>query len=78
MATIITGAQGSLGYWQAAPKGPALRAFSTDGTFTKPIERSFARLSAFAANGNHAPTDFDGAICWDEGMDLLFRIAGVT
>lgn len=76
MAMIMTGAKGSLAYWDAAPAKTADRAFGSEGTFHKPLLCSFAGLSAFAANGNHPPSDFDGAVSWDAGVDLLFRIAG--
>ena len=76
MAMIMTGAKGALAYWEAGSTARVDRAFRPDGTFLRPLLRSFAGLSAFAANGNHPPADFDGAVSWDAGVDLLFRIAG--
>ncbi|MEM7519941.1 MAG: hypothetical protein AAF307_02790 [Pseudomonadota bacterium] len=77
MAMIMTGATGTVAYFEAARHEPTRRAFGALGEFRKPMSRSFARLSAFPANGNHAPTDFDGAVSWDEGLKLLYQIAGV-
>jgi hypothetical protein len=76
MAAIMTGTHGTLAYWDAAPATDCGRAFGPRGDFHKPQLISFARLSAFAANGNHAPSECDGAVTWDAGLDLLFRIAG--
>ncbi len=78
MAALITGTCGTLAYWDSAPATKTGRAFGPRGNFHKPQLTSFAGLSAFAANGNHPPSDFDGAVTWDAGMHLLFRIAGVT
>ncbi len=76
MASIITIATGSLAYWSAESRTEDSRAFGVKGDFHKPQSCGFAGLSAFAANGNHPPAQLDGAICWDAGIDLLFRIAG--
>ncbi|KIN64106.1 hypothetical protein Z946_2993 [Sulfitobacter noctilucicola] len=76
MAQVITGAGGSIAYFNAKPKPRAVPVFDATGGFHADAQRGFAGLSAFAANGNHAPTDFDGAVTWDAGVDLLFRIAG--
>ena len=76
MATLITGANGSLAYWDGAPATPVARAFQATGTFQKPHLLSFAGLSAFADNGNHAPKGAEGAVTWDGGMELLLKIAG--
>ena len=76
MAAIMTGSHGTLAFWDGALTPENGRAFGLQGDFYKKHLRSFAGLSAFAANGNHAPADFDGAVTWDAGLDLLFRIAG--
>ena len=76
MASLMTHAAGSIAYWNAKPLPMSDRAFDVQGGFHQPQVTSFAALSAFAANSNHAPSDFDGAISWDAGVDLLFRIAG--
>ncbi len=76
MTSIMTGAGGTVAYWNRAPREISNRAFSPTGDFHKPQHLSFAGLSAFADNSNHAPTDFEGAITWDSGIDLLFKIAG--
>ncbi|KIN60578.1 hypothetical protein Z945_1553 [Sulfitobacter noctilucae] len=76
MASIITSAQGSLAYWTGKATGPGSRAFDHKGNFSKPELCGFSGLSAFAANSNHPPADFEGAVTWDAGVDLLFRIAG--
>lgn len=78
MAALMTGTCGTLAYWDAEPAVKTGRAFGLRGDFHKPHLTSFAGLSAFAANGNHPPSDFDGAVTWDAGLDLLFRISGVT
>ncbi|MEW9921404.1 hypothetical protein AB2B41_17485 [Marimonas sp. MJW-29] len=76
MAAIMTGTHGTLAYWTAAPATARGRAFGPGGDFRKSHLKSFARLSAFAANGNHAAKGCEGAVTWDAGLDLLFRIAG--
>ena len=77
MAVIMTGAKGTLGYFDRSVCAHSERAFGALGEFRKPLSRSCARLSAVSANGNHAPTEFDGAVSWDEGLKLLYQIAGV-
>lgn len=76
MATIMTGAAGNLAYWEGSPFPLSGSAFDKMGNFQRPDLTSFACLSAFADNSNHAPWGFDGAITWDAGVNLLFRIAG--
>ena len=76
MATIMTGANGTLAYFNATPKVGSAPAFDYHGVFSRPLERAFAGLSSFASNSNHAPSDTGGTIDWDAGIDLLFRIAG--
>ncbi len=77
MAAIITGAHGALAYYNASPSTlQGARAFGSAGDFHHPIECAFAGLSAFSANSNHAPSEASETICWDAGVDLLFRIAG--
>lgn len=78
MAALITGTCGTLAYWDDAPATKTGRAFGLRGDFRKPQLTSFAGLSAFAANGNHAPSGIDGAVTWDAGLHLLFRISGVS
>lgn len=46
--------------------------------FPGPRQTSFAGLSVFPDNSNHAPARCEGAVTWDGGLDLLFRIAGAT
>ncbi|GAA6177036.1 hypothetical protein NBRC116593_29550 [Sulfitobacter pacificus] len=76
MTAIITGAAGSIAYWESASRPMAQRAFGTDGSFQQTSQTRFASLSAFAANSNHAPSHLDWADSWDAGVDFLFRIAG--
>lgn len=76
MASIITGAAGTIAYWENTPLPLSPSAFDVKGNFHQPELLSFAGLSVFADNQNHAPSDFDGAVSWDAGLDLLFRIAG--
>lgn len=76
MSAIITYAESNVAYWAGASAQNTGRAFGFAGEFRKPQLRSFARLSAFAANSNHAPQNAEGAVTWDAGMDLLFKIAG--
>lgn len=76
MAAIITGAHGVLAYHNATLSSlQGTRAFGYHGDFHRPLECAFAGLSAFASNSNHAPSEVDQPICWDAGLDLLFRIA---
>jgi hypothetical protein len=76
MRIILTGSQGNLGYWDAKPRSVGGHAFGFQGRFKHEKTRSFARLSAFANNGNHAPNGHEGAITSDFGLDLLQNIAG--
>ncbi|MEP5732403.1 MAG: hypothetical protein ABJL67_23890 [Sulfitobacter sp.] len=77
MATVITGAKGMMAYLDSAQASryPS-NAISANGDTHWAQMCGFARLSAFADNSNHPPADFGGAISWDAGIDLLFRIAG--
>ena len=77
MAMIMTGKRGSLAYWDMVPAARSEQAFGPEGTFLQPLRLSFAKLSAFAANGNHAPAAFGAALDANAGLDLLYRIAGV-
>ena len=74
MAAIMTGANGSLALWNAAPLG-AVRAGSPGQGCLPAVQKltGFARLSRFAANGNHPPEAAE--VNWDAGLQLLFRIA---
>lgn len=76
MNIIVTGPRGDLAYWAAHRPRHVKRAFGMQGRFRKPQLRSFARLPAFGANGNHAPTGMDGAVTSNLMFDLLFNIAG--
>jgi hypothetical protein len=76
MTAIITGAGGTVAYWTSAPTEISNKAFGSKGDFRKPQQTSFAKLSAFADNSNHAPAGLEGEIDWDIGVDFLFRIAG--
>ena len=76
MAIVLTGPQGRLAYWNADPAAQPEPVFGCQGRSRLESKCSFARLSAFAGNSNHAPTDRDGAITTDQGLDLLFNIAG--
>lgn len=76
MTVIITAANGTLAYWTSACGDPAVPAFDPAGRFHQPELLGFAGLSAFADNRNHAPSGCEGAVTWDAGIDLLFRIAG--
>lgn len=76
MAAIMTSKHGTVAYWEAEPTWQTGRAFGARGDFRKPLMTSFARLSAFASNFNHAPTGREVAVTNEAGLDLLFRIAG--
>jgi hypothetical protein len=77
MKLIMTEKQGNLAYWnRATPIAAPDRAFRMGTRFTKENVRSFARLSAFAANGNHAPKGCDGAITSDLAIEFLYKVAG--
>lgn len=76
MAAIITGNHGTLAYWDASPMWGQGRPIRSWDAWDRPEATGFARLSAFATNGNHAPSHLGGAITADAGIDLLFRIAG--
>jgi hypothetical protein len=73
MAIILTGPKGQIAFWAATPRPRATTA--THCPFPQPIRRAFARLSAFAANGNHAPAGHEGALTHDEALDFLNRLA---
>lgn len=77
MAMIITGTHGVVTLWNSAERGAMQDALRQSGSGSKPAGCSFARLSQFAANSNHAPSGTDDDICWDQGKALLLRIAGV-
>lgn len=76
MAAIITGPAGNIVYRNGASLPSEQRAFDAKGGFQQFDLTSFASLSAFAANSNHAPSNCDWADSWDAGVDFLFRIAG--
>ncbi|MCX7560764.1 hypothetical protein OS190_14400 [Sulfitobacter sp. F26204] len=76
MAALITDATGSIAYWEGSPHSLGGKAFDLQGRFRKPDVTSFARVSLFADNSNHAPSGYDISDCWDASIDLLFRIAG--
>ena len=76
MSAIITGAAGNVVFLGGAPRPMSERVFDTKGGFQPTNLTSFAGLSAFAANSNHAPSNLDWADSWDAGVDFLFRIAG--
>ncbi|MFT6676759.1 MAG: hypothetical protein ACJAVM_002964 [Sulfitobacter sp.] len=76
MEIILTGAQGNLAYWAKNTPRQTRRAFGFQGRFNKHQSRSFAGLSAFGANSNHAPSGYDGAVNPNIAFELLFRIAG--
>jgi|10_taG_2_1085330.scaffolds.fasta_scaffold352236_1 hypothetical protein len=76
MNIILTGPDGAVAYWNAAQNGRKTMAFGKLQAAALERKCSFARLSRFAANGNHAPTGAEGAITADFGLDLLYQIAG--
>ena len=76
MAAVMTGAAGNIAYWDATSGPMTKRAFDVKGIFQRTDLTRFASLSAFGANSNHAPSNFDWADSWDAGVDFLFRIAG--
>ena len=76
MRIIFTGPKGNLGYWDASAPRVGCHAFGLQGRFKRQNACSFARLSAFARNSNHAPTGHDGAITSDLSLGLLQSIAG--
>ncbi len=76
MAAIMTGTNGILAFWNGSVTPANGRAFGTNGDFHRPELHSFATVSAFAANSNHAPAGYEESLNWDAGVDLLFRIAG--
>ncbi|MGJ8626678.1 MAG: hypothetical protein ACSHXB_06930 [Sulfitobacter sp.] len=76
MRIILTGPAGNLGYWEQGARAIGSHAFGFQGRFKHQHLCSFARLSAFAGNSNHAPSGQDGAITSDLGLDLLYAIAG--
>ncbi|MGJ8617468.1 MAG: hypothetical protein ACSHWS_11560 [Sulfitobacter sp.] len=77
MRIILTGPKGNLGYWDGSARVVGSHAFGFQGRFKHQNRCSFARLSAFAGNGNHAPTGHDAAVTSNLGLDLLNKIAGV-
>tara|TARA_R110002049_G_scaffold10127_6_gene50550 strand:- start:18931 stop:19179 length:249 start_codon:yes stop_codon:yes gene_type:complete len=70
---ILTGPHDQLAYWK--PQRDGRRAFRFDGMFTRETRLSFARVSPFAANGNHAPKGRDGANTSDCALIFLHHIA---
>ncbi|MDF3413311.1 hypothetical protein HKX54_02485 [Sulfitobacter sp. M57] len=76
MAAIMTGAAGNIAYFDGVSRPMVKRAFDFNGIFQRTDLTRFASLSAFGANSNHAPSNFDWADSWDAGVDFLFRIAG--
>tara|TARA_R110002095_G_scaffold177506_1_gene154860 strand:- start:445 stop:681 length:237 start_codon:yes stop_codon:yes gene_type:complete len=76
MAIILTGPNGALAYWNDKQTTPLDPVFGIRGRIKLEAKRSYARLSALAANSNHAPRGCDGAVTSDHGLDLLFSIAG--
>lgn len=76
MTIILTGPKGNLAYWAAQKSNDSTSAFGMQGRFRHARKCGFARLSAFGANGNHAPTGMEGAITTDLGLEMLFNIAG--
>jgi hypothetical protein len=78
MRIILTGPKGNLGYWDASARTVGDHAFGFLGRFNHQNMCSFARLSAFAGNSNHAPSGHDSAVTSDLGLDLLYRIAGAS
>lgn len=76
MKIILTGPKGNLGYWDANARAVGQHAFGFQGRFKHESQRTFARLSAFAGNSNHAPKCHEGAVTSDLGLELLYAIAG--
>jgi len=75
MAIIFTGPNGAVGYLGQTQqiKTPIVsvvwRKHPTE------LRYSFARLPAFAQNGNHAPSGLEGAIISDVMLDFLYGVA---
>ena len=76
MAIMLTGPKGTLAYWNESPTKQSKPIFGFQGRSRLEAKRCFARLSAFADNSNHAPAGYEGAVTNDQGLDLLFSIAG--
>lgn len=76
MNIILTGPDGAVAYWNAAQTGRKTAVFGKPQAAALDLKCGFARLSSFAANGNHAPAGAEGAVTADLGLDLLYRIAG--
>ena len=73
MAIILTGPTGTLAYWEGTAR-PRL-ATGPRAPFPQPIRCAFARLPAFAANGNHAPSGHEGAVTHDGVLAFLYQLA---
>lgn len=76
MNIILTGPQGAVAYWNGAQTARKTAVFGKPREAALAAKCAFARLSAFSANGNHAPAGTEGAITADFGLELLYRIAG--
>ncbi|MBM1631549.1 hypothetical protein JQV27_01775 [Sulfitobacter mediterraneus] len=76
MKIILTGPQGNLAYYARQTPRRTKRAFGFQGRFKHQQALGFARLPAFGANGNHAPTGYEGAVTSNLALELLFNIAG--
>ncbi|QFT59426.1 hypothetical protein FIU94_11385 [Sulfitobacter sp. THAF37] len=76
MKIIFSGPNDTVAYWNGVKTGSGARMFCAGRARALDIERGFARLSAFGANGNHAPSGAEGAITADCGIGLLYQIAG--
>lgn len=76
MATIVTGANGTLAYHSTVSATDARdRAFRLGACFTKQVQCGFARFPGFADNANHAPSGHEGAVTCDLALDFLYRVA---
>ncbi|APE43990.1 hypothetical protein BOO69_11650 [Sulfitobacter alexandrii] len=76
MRIIFSAKGGSVAYCSTASRIRLVPLFGPSRADALLIETGFARLSAFGANANHAPSGAEGAITADRGLELLYRIAG--
>ncbi|MFD2738875.1 hypothetical protein ACFSUD_04780 [Sulfitobacter aestuarii] len=76
MATIVTGAEGTLAYCNArSARHSSEQAFRLTGSFPGDAQIGFARFPGFPDNANHAPTGQEGAATCDLALDFLYRVA---
>lgn len=75
MAIIMTGPNGAVGYLGQTRQDKTPTVSATGRKLQTELRYSFARLPAFAHNGNHAPSGHEGAIISDVMLDFLYGVA---